>query len=77
MQDENVDQKDLLTYIYESITIAEKSLDKANPKSYLDLGYIYEAANQAGIETAKQKALENFAIYCKLDPKDKTCELVQ
>lgn len=70
------DEKPLLSYIYESITAAENIVNKDNPESYLYLAYIYQAANRSGIESANEKANDNFVMYCQLTKTDilKICQ---
>lgn len=77
MIDNQNDSTKILAYIYDTIKIAEEAIDVSSAESYLNLGYVYEIASALGIESAKEKALENFAIYCKLNIEDKTCQLVQ
>lgn len=76
MIDNQNDSTKILAYIYDTIKIAEDAIDISSAESYLNLGYVYEIASALGIESAKEKALENFTIYCKLNTEDKTCQLV-
>lgn len=77
MIDNGGDEARLLSSVYDAIKIGEEVALGGNAESYLNLGYVYEIANALGIDSAKEKALENFAVYCRLEPNDKTCELVR
>lgn len=72
----DMSEADVLTYMYQSIELGESVLSTSTPQSYLDLGYVYEIADSLGISHAREKAIENFKVYCKYKSSDRACSLL-
>jgi hypothetical protein len=54
----------------------ERRRNKQEEVNNLDLGYVYEIADSLGISHAREKAIENFKVYCKYKSSDRACSLL-
>lgn len=65
-------QNELNQSLASLISFAESKIDN-NPKSYQDLGKVYEVAMILGVEGADQKAADAYNSYCEFDLNNPEC----
>ena len=66
-------ESEILEYMSYMEKVGLAKLSTTTPKSYSDMGKIYEAAFVLGITKDASLAINNYNYYCKLEPTDPEC----